>query len=496
MFKINKDVLFLILEELKDDRKSLYSCVLVNRIWCETTVPILWKILGRYTLTDNAKDSLFNVIILHLSKESRNVLKNKGYNIFTETYQRPLFNYISYWRYLDLFLLDSMINSNNIEGSEISVIRNEILNLFINRNTKFVYMDIPEHFNHQLNHISGTGNCFSNLECIHCDDKTDQNFLKGLARISQLIKKLKFYIMQYDNSDNSGIIKLIEAQKNLNEVYFVCFTNKRVESYRKTLEESLIKNADTIQYLRIGWNPTTKILSHLVNLISLDICANLSILTNWNHLEKISLPFLKFLRAQFVPSKILTSLIENTKGHLTEISILYEGDDNKRLIQSIYENCPNLRYFKLLFNNDNISELENLLIKCQNLNGLVIFTDDSNEPDWKILFEILIKSSPINLFKFKFSSILSLKLLESLTFLFDGWNDKHPMLLQTIPIDKYYSNIGEHLQQQSLQNQIEDLIKIYKTKGIIKKYDTDLNEAIYEEFEWIQKKSVACLMEN
>ncbi|PKK63516.1 hypothetical protein RhiirC2_758170, partial [Rhizophagus irregularis] len=98
--------------------------------------------------------------------------------------------------------------------------------------------------------------------------------------------------MQYDNSDNSGIVKLIEAQKNLNEVYFVCFTNKRNESYRKTLEETLIKNADTIKYLRIGWNPTTKILSHLVNLISLDISVSLSIVKNWSNLERVSLPFL------------------------------------------------------------------------------------------------------------------------------------------------------------------------------------------------------------
>src|SRR5207247_992756 len=109
-----------------------------------------------------------------------------------------------------------------------------------------------------------------------------------------------------------------------------------------------------------------------------------------------------------------TSLIENTKGHLTEISVLYEGDDNRRLVQAIYQYCPNLRYLKLSFNNDNISELKKLLIKCQYLSGLVIFTDELNEPDWDDLFKILTKSSPISLFRFKFSSIWSLKLLESL----------------------------------------------------------------------------------
>src|SRR5204862_1714539 len=103
MSKLNKDVLFLILVELQNDRKSLYSCLLVNRTWCETTVPILWKIPGQYYPTEKAMNILFNVIILHLSEESRNILKNQGIDFFTtRKYQRPLFNYICYWRYLNL----------------------------------------------------------------------------------------------------------------------------------------------------------------------------------------------------------------------------------------------------------------------------------------------------------------------------------------------------------------------------------------------------------
>ncbi|RIA85197.1 hypothetical protein C1645_831161 [Glomus cerebriforme] len=483
-----KDILFLILEELKDDRKSLYSCLLVDRIWCETTVPILWKIPGRYTLTNNAKNSLFNVILLHLSEESRELLKNQGINLFTEEYHQPLFNYISFWRYLNLFLLESMIISiKNIEIYNTFIIRREILNIFINRNTKFIYLDIPEQFNHQLHQISGAEQCFSKLESLHCDDNTDQNILKGLSRISKSIKKLKFYIMQCNNSDNSGIIELIEAQKNLIDVHLIYFySNMRNELYCKTLEESLIKNANTIQYLRIGWKPTTKILSYLENLISLDINLNLLGNVNWNYLGNVSLPLLKYLRAQQVPSNILTSLIENTKGKLIEISILYEGIDNKKLIQSIYQNCSNLKYLKLSFNNDNILELENLLIKCQNLNGLVIFTDELDEPDWDKLFKILTNSSPSSLFKFKLSFIWSFKLLESLNLFFDNWKGRHPMLLQTIPIDKYYTSIEQPLQQ--LQLQLEDLIRKYKENGTVKKYDTDLYESIFEEFEWIQRK--------
>src|SRR6266536_3628927 len=139
---LNKDVLLLILEELQDDNKSLYSCLLVNRAWCETAVSILWKIPGRTHLTGKAESKLFNVILLHLSEESKDNLRNQGIDLFTETYRPPLFNYISFWRHLNLRLLESMIidYSKDIESNTptiISFIWNEIFNLFINRNTKF-----------------------------------------------------------------------------------------------------------------------------------------------------------------------------------------------------------------------------------------------------------------------------------------------------------------------------------------------------------------------
>ena len=150
MWCLNKDVLLLIFEELKDDGKTLYSCLLVNRTWCVTAVPILWKNLERIT-NINSKRILVDVILLHLSEESRDFLKNQGINnLITKTYQRPLFNYINFWKYLDLSIIESMILSNNIEKSNVSIVRNEILKLFINRNTKFICLSIPENFYYQL----------------------------------------------------------------------------------------------------------------------------------------------------------------------------------------------------------------------------------------------------------------------------------------------------------------------------------------------------------
>ncbi|CAB5373426.1 unnamed protein product [Rhizophagus irregularis] len=63
--------------------------------------------------------------------------------------------------------------------------------------------------------------------------------------------------------------------------------------------------------------------------------------------------------------------MENTKGHLSEISLFYNDYiydyGIKKIIQAIYQNCPNLKYFKLSYNIELlILELENLLINYRN----------------------------------------------------------------------------------------------------------------------------------
>src|SRR4051794_7651010 len=109
MLKLDEDVLYLILKEFQNDRKSLYSCLMVNRAWCKTTIPILW--INPHP-TDSAKITmLFNIILSHLSEESREILKNKEIFLLTEINQRPLFDYISFWRHLNLYILESMITS-------------------------------------------------------------------------------------------------------------------------------------------------------------------------------------------------------------------------------------------------------------------------------------------------------------------------------------------------------------------------------------------------
>ena len=48
MSQLPADCLNEIFEYLEDDKFTLYSCILVNRLWCEVSVRILWKNVYNY----------------------------------------------------------------------------------------------------------------------------------------------------------------------------------------------------------------------------------------------------------------------------------------------------------------------------------------------------------------------------------------------------------------------------------------------------------------
>ncbi|PKC56220.1 hypothetical protein RhiirA1_474315 [Rhizophagus irregularis] len=457
--KFDRDVLYLITKNLQNDSISLYSFLLVNKIWCEVAVPVLWKIPGRIPLTKKAVSIIFNVILSHLSEDSRDILKKQGIDyLFTEAYRPPSFNYIIFWRHLDLQLLENMIKLRNVKESNINIIINELSKLFINKNTKFLSLFIPYSFKYQLHSISWAEQCFSSLKSLHCDNR-DKNIVEGLAIIAKSINKLIYHITDFDNDDISGSLTLIENQNNLNEIQIDCcaFAQSNI------IEKSLIKKADTIQHLQTNCDPEDEFLSYFVNLSSLKIgdpywYGYPNNKTNWCHLEKVSLPGLKVLIANIDSHQNLDRMIKIINGHhLHEITLCHNGlvsDANyhRRLIRAIYQNCPNLRYLSMPMMELNFPEFERLLINCQKLNGLIFKNEIFFK--YKSLFEILIKSSPISLYKFKiyFNRKFGpkFKLLKSF---FSNWKDRHPMMLQINRV-----NFDDNREVEKL----EELVKKYE----------------------------------
>jgi len=198
----------------------------------------------------------------------------------------------------------------------------------------------------------------------------------------------------------------------------------------------------------------------------------------WSNLKNTLLPNLQILRAHKVPSNILANFIENNQRNLSEIKVSgITFEYNKKILtRAIYQTCPNLRYLELIINNDDILEIENLLINCKYLDGIILhlYEISDRERGWDKLFEILTKSSPKNLFKFKFIHRNTVK-YSALKKFFNNWKDRNPMLLHFI--EMFHLTV-EHF----------NLIEKYKKEGVIKSFYYDKFGHSFNDFEWIKKK--------
>src|SRR5438477_12326315 len=112
MSHLNKDILFLLFEELQDDSKSLFSCSLVNRLRCETVVPILWRNPWRYDYINyQNKNYLYNIITLNISDKIKDYLSNQGIKFpsTSQHFQPSLFDYLSFCRSINVNVINDII---------------------------------------------------------------------------------------------------------------------------------------------------------------------------------------------------------------------------------------------------------------------------------------------------------------------------------------------------------------------------------------------------
>src|ERR1700734_899651 len=96
MSQLTADCLNEIFQYLEYDNITLYSCVLVNRLWCEVSVRVLWRDTSIY------KASSFKTLISCLPNESKEILSQNGIIIPTSTPKPPIFNYAAFCKFLSI----------------------------------------------------------------------------------------------------------------------------------------------------------------------------------------------------------------------------------------------------------------------------------------------------------------------------------------------------------------------------------------------------------
>ncbi|PKK66033.1 hypothetical protein RhiirC2_785325 [Rhizophagus irregularis] len=479
MSNLNKDILFLLFKELQDDSKSLFSCLMVNRLWCETVIPILWRNPWRYNIKYKNKNNLFNIIASYLPDDIKEFLTKQETKLPTVSHQSLLFDYLSFCRSININTINTIISIGSSLAYNQFLLQQEFYNLFIKKCSVLKYLDMISNEN-QIFYFPEAGFHFESLCELKCNTSINSSYFYGLARICQQIQKIIIVNNINTENNNFGIAKLIEVQKNLK--YFEWhddheFYGPGLNPYKEILL-ALEKKADIINHLEIFFLYTDrslqKVLPEFRKLKTL-IINDFSYL-NEEQLKKCVYRDLETFRIEHYDLKENSIIIQNSGGHLKKIlvdycdSYAYDYYENFNeysliLIRKIYENCPSIEYLSLIFSpsKQHFIEFEKLLKVCQNLKSLllIIYNLDETETDEKILengkqvLNILIKSAPTNLREIRFFDHIKFS-LEDLEEFFGNWKGRSLSILTS---DSLYEG-DDYLK----------LINKYKNNGIIKSF--------------------------
>src|SRR5687767_13422765 len=118
--------IFEYLDDLENDKVTLRSCLLVNRLWCEVSVRILWRIIRNY-----------NTLITCLPNDSKEILSRNGIVTSISASRPPMFNYTSFCKVLSIYEVNSkikeLLNNQYPQNSSdnLSIITREIFKCLI-----------------------------------------------------------------------------------------------------------------------------------------------------------------------------------------------------------------------------------------------------------------------------------------------------------------------------------------------------------------------------
>src|SRR6266542_3522892 len=405
MSKLNKDTLFLIFEELQDDSKFLFSCLMVNRLWSETVIPILWRNPWNYDINYSNKSYLFTIIAYYLPNDIKEFLTRQGIQLPSPSYKSLLFDYLSFCRSININTIKSIISTGSSLAYNQFLLQQEFYSIFMKKFPEYKYLDIKS-IQHQIFYLPKNNiQCLESLCELKCDNSIDSSYFYGLARFCQNIQK--FIIVNITTKVNHGIIKLIEVQKNLKyfelkddfEDDYYYSTNNPYEGILLELE----KKTDNLNHLKMCFQYSAYCKHTLLHKILPKFCRLKTLIISdffyFTEEEYKMLIYhdLEILKVDFMSLNAASKVVENSGGHLRKILLEpydfeFESDfdkDSLNFICKIYENCPSIEYISLVFppSKEHFTEFEKLLKVCQKLKSLllIVFNFDENEINEKIL---------------------------------------------------------------------------------------------------------------
>jgi len=453
--------------EYLDDEVIFNSCLLVNHLWCEVSVQILWKNIRNY-----------NTLIACLPNKSKEILSKNKIIISTTTSKPPLFNYVPFIKNLSI--------NEIIDNVKKDIVIQEIFKMLMSQTSLKRLDRCYPHYNLNNHFLSNTPftypgaiDCLKNLTELNCYSNFHSESLYQLSQTCHNLQSLKIY---FQESITDGLEDLISVQQNLK---YLCLD---MRYYDKNLTITKLPNT-LIKLDLFGKDNCTIPLSFIAKFTNLqEIGLGFGFYNN-NCFEKLQyaifpqLHTLKFMR-DYPKDKKLAKFIENNGRSLEK---LYFEDCYKTSIllnSAIAKFCSNLKslYTTFINDKDESETLKVILNNCQQLESIKIVYDDYFADYYhgmgeyyfclteERLLEIVAKYSPKSFYKLKIyyeygahSKLFS----EKLESFFINWTNRIPQKPVSLITISEYNSKSFVVKEENIKV-IEKYIKL----GVIKKFKT------------------------
>ncbi|RIA83775.1 hypothetical protein C1645_809073 [Glomus cerebriforme] len=469
--------------ECLDDKKTLHSCLLVNRLSCKISIRILWREICNirtiaYEHIPKVSSSILSTLVACLSNESKEFLFNNGIFISTPTSKPPLFNYPEFCKVLSIdnicqIISDALkeipITSLSIKYRNFLVI-NEVIKMFIAQISSLkkltFYDDAYMIFSNEISYFSGAIDCLTDLSELHCSSGLPSEFFYHLSKICHNIHSLTID-MNYDNTENYELKELISLQNNLKDL-------KLLASYEGNwidIIPTLTKHSNTLTKLHLDNdcvdNLPVSFIALFPNLQEIKFSYTSLLFggfqfRDFEKLQNVTFPKLKYLTISYGCTKpeYVMKFLENNGKNLQEF---YLEEVDRTLNSSIAKFCPNLKKLSVSFKYSELDTLRIIFNNCQYLESIKVKCGIYWLKEKEVL-ETIIKYSPKTFCKLKICHYSDSELLpEDLESFFISWRNRPSFTL----INFKYRYIGLEENEGNME-----IIKKYKNLGIIKRFET------------------------
>ncbi|CAB4413103.1 unnamed protein product [Rhizophagus irregularis] len=383
------DCIYYILQYLQNDRSTLFNCLLVNRFWCKSTIPLLYA-NPFLNMTDKNYTIVLTLIFCFNRVEMLQIKNQLGLgqinNINFDEEHKPLFEYPKYLENYNYFTINSVIRRFFVKlcsNSGSSISRNKIyctIPIFHysilrqSRNIKqldtFMYLFYSKSFkNFNIQNFTTNLTKLNSLSLnfyLHYtfNKEVEQEFLSNISNICSNLRKLIISLPQTQRSLLQQHITFDNLHYNitLEKLCTIIQKQNKLKIFKITNCHSLLKNillSLDFQKHSLAHSEFTKCDFNNINLKRFNNLYNLEYLTFKNCKGTILLDQREVLNFTSFKLKELSFIRNNWSVDVTSLMIKYLGASLQRL----------------LIENPTIPIIENILTYCSKLNFLKIRID-------------------------------------------------------------------------------------------------------------------------